>query len=129
MLVVMLATFASPSLGQGLMTTHIWGATDSSLATQHPSSQAATDSPASVSHDDHHRHHHDQHDGQHDDGAQHQDAHGCIGHLFSHMPIGLFGVSTVDIQPQAQPRTTFLRQPVVRMATEPPLRPPKARLS
>lgn len=108
MFIVMLATFTSPSLGLGMVATH------------DQLSHGITSFDAGKWHDDHHHHE------PHDDDAQHQDPHSSIGHLFSHLPISLFGISPLVIQPQAQPEVSFLRQPFVTVALEPPLRPPKA---
>lgn len=111
MFIVMLATFASPTLGWGMVATH------------DQLSHGLIDVHAGEVHDDHHHH-----DG-HDNDPQHQDPHTSIGHLFTHMPAGLFGITSLPIQQQAQPEVTFLRQSVRAVALEPPLRPPKASLS
>lgn len=111
MFIVMLATFASPTLGWGMVATH------------DQLSHGLIDAHAGEVHDDHHHH-----DG-HDDNTQHQDPHSSIGHLFTHMPAGLFGAPPLIIQPSAQPDIFFVRQSVRAVALEPPLRPPKASLS
>jgi hypothetical protein len=110
MFIVMLATFASPTLGWGMVAAH------------DQLSHGLIDAHAGEVHDDH------PHDG-HDSDDQHQDPHSSIGHLFTHMPVGLFNITSLTFQPQAQPETAFLRQSVRAVALEPPLRPPRASLS
>lgn len=108
MFIVMLATFASPTLGLGMVASH------------DQLSHGLTDAHEHEGH-----HHHDEHE----NDTQHQDPHCSIGHLFTHMPAGLFSITSLIIQPQAQPEITFLRQSVRAVTLEPPLRPPKASLS
>lgn len=113
MLIMMLATFVSPTLGWGMVATH------------DQLSHHAADKHAHA-HDWQDDHHH--HDG-HDDNAQHQDPHNSIGHLLTHMPVSLFSVMPLIIQPAAQTQIVFVRQTVRTVALEPPFRPPQASLS
>ena len=110
MLSVMLATFVSPSLSWGMIATHeqlSHGITDIGHEAQHG--------------DHHHGHGHDYHQ----DDDSHQNPHSYIGHLFTHMPVGLFSISTLVIQPPTKSRITFLQHPLVTVDFAPPLRPPK----
>lgn len=102
----MLVTLLSPALGWGMVATH-----------------------EQLSHgvEDHHIDalHHDQHDHDEHHDEDHQQAHSSIGHLFTHMPIDLFIIPTLTIQPQVHPKTSFLRPTFMAVAIKPPFRPPK----
>ena len=108
MFIVMVATFASPTFGWGMVATH------------DQLSHGLAGVPDGEDHGHQHHSHHDEHD------AQHLNPHSSVGHLFTHMPVGIFSMATLPIQPQAQPEIFFLRQSVRAVAFDPPLRPPKA---
>lgn len=105
MFIVMLATFASPTFGWGMVATH--DQLSHGLSGTHVG-------------EDHGGHHHDEHD---------VNPHSSIGHMFTHMPVGLTSITSLAIQPQAQPEPAFLGQSIRVVALEPPLRPPKTALS
>lgn len=109
MLLVMLATFVSPSLSWGLVVTH------------EPSSHGISGSNHEELHGGHiHGYNHDE-----ENDVQHENPHSYIGHLFTHMPAGLFSISTLVIQPQTPSKVAFLQEPFVTVDLAPPLRPPK----
>jgi hypothetical protein len=106
LLLVMLVTLLSPALGWGMVATH----------EQLSHGTASHDIEAAHQHE----HHHDEHS-----GDEHQHPHSSIGHLFTHMPIDLFDITALSIQPQIHLKTSFLRPAFVTVAVKPPFRPPK----
>ena len=105
LLLVMLASFLSPSFGLGLVASH------AQLA--HMTVGVDAD------------HEHGQPGPQHDT-QEHKDAHSSIGHLLTHLSVGLFEMPRLGFSPQVQ--TYFPEQDslVLHRVTQPPFRPPRA---
>jgi hypothetical protein len=106
LLIIMLVTLLSPAMGWGMVASHeqlSHGAESHDIETSH--------------HDEHQQDQHRDED--------HQQAHSSVGHLFTHLPIDLFIISTLAIQPQIHPKTSFMRPAFVTFAVKPPFRPPK----
>ena len=106
MLVVMLASFISPSFGLGMVASH------DQLSHQFIGSEHAD-------------HGHDQ-SGTHHDSPDHQDAHTSIGHLLSHLSISFFELPRMGIPPMAQAELQALDARILPVALQPPFRPPRA---
>ena len=110
MLMVMLASFLSPSFGLGLVASH---------------DQLAHQSIGGVQHAEHdHEHPGPQHDTQ-----DHKDAHNSIGHLLTHLSISFFELPRMGIPPLAQAELPALDARILPVALQPPFRPPRAILS
>lgn len=107
LLVMMLATFLSPSLGWGMVASH----------------EQLSDSITAADNTDF-AHDHD-HPSVPDDSHDHQDAHASIGHLLTHMSVSFFVPFCLDILPVAQSKSPFLHLAVLQADLEPLLRPPR----
>jgi hypothetical protein len=104
LLVVMLATLASPEFGRGLVSSH------DELA------------HASAAHDhDDDAHHHDDDD--------HPDPHTNAGHLLAHMSVGCPGMPALIAPVQAREALSSTEPPVHCGATDPPYKPPRSLLA
>lgn len=105
MLMVMLASFLSPSFGLGLVASH---------------DQLAHMSVGLEHSDDEHGQ-----PGSHD-SQDHQDAHASIGHLLTHMAAGFFKLPRLAIPPQAKAELSAPDALVLHIVPQPPFRPPRA---
>ena len=105
-LLVMLSSFLSPSFGLGMVASH---------------DQLAH---ASVG-QGHADHEHDQPGPKHD-AQDHQDAHSSIGHLLTHMPIGMFEMPHLAFPPLDQALLPIPESLVLSFESTPPFRPPRA---
>lgn len=112
-LLVMLATFLSPSFGWGMVASHdqlehaFAGPEHVSTGHGHPGHDA-TDTQS--------------------DSQDHQDAHTSIGHLLTHMSAGLFEMPRLDIPPRAQAELPAPSTLVLHIVPKPLFRPPRALL-
>ena len=106
MLMVMLASFLSPSFGLGLVASHDQLA-HQSIGVEHTG------------------HDHDQPSSQHD-SQDHKDAHSSIGHLLTHLSISFFELPRMGIPPIAQAELPALDARILPVALQPPFRPPRA---
>jgi len=108
MLLTMLATFASPSFGWGMVTGHI-------------------DVPAG--HDHHHSvmpDHESDHAALPADDADHKDAHTSVGHVLGHMPLNVAASSVTPLVPYGQEKPLFVSPNFPVVGYKPPIRPPRA---
>jgi hypothetical protein len=108
-LLVMLASFLSPSFGLGMIASH----------------DQLAHASVGQGHDQHAGHSHDHPAPQHD-SQDHREAHTSIGHLLTHMPAGFFEMPRLNIPPLAQPEMSVLGILVFHNVANPPFRPPRA---
>lgn len=106
MLMVMLASFLSPSFGLGLVASH--------------------DQLAHQSIDVQHTGHDHEHPGPRHDSQDHKDAHTSIGHLLTHLSVSFFELPPMSIPPMAQAELPALEARILSIALLPPFRPPRA---
>jgi hypothetical protein len=106
MLVVMLASFLSPSFGLGLVASH----------------DQLAHASAGLEHADHDH----QHSGPRHDKQDHQDAHSSIGHLLTHLSVSFFELPPMGIPAMAQAELPTLDARILPVALQPPFRPPRA---
>ncbi len=109
MLMVMLASFLSPSFGLGMIASH----------------DQLAHGLVGLAHAGHnHGHTGPQHDAQ-----DHLDAHTSFGHLLTHMSAGLFEMPRLAIPPLAQAELPLSESLVLNFESTPPFRPPRAVIS
>jgi len=113
---VMILTFVSPSIGDGVVSSH-------HQLPHHAISAHHHDAHASEAHQSH------AHDEGEADNLPTQDAHSSIGHLLSHMPASLFEVPQLTATPLGSSTIAFLADPIPNIKVAPLLRPPKPALS
>lgn len=106
LLMVMIGTFFSPSIGLAMTAAHGQHG--------HAESDAMRD-------DDHERHHEQI-------PHEHHEAHASIGHLLTHLQADLSGDIRFAFEPQAEPALPALQFTLPRSVYEPPYRPPKSAL-
>jgi hypothetical protein len=114
LLVMMLVTFLSPSMGWGTVASH----------------EQLTHATVEIDWEElEHGHSHDNHHSSlPDESHDYQDAHSSIGHLLAHMPASLFETPILDFVQSAQTAPLFIYVPLIERYLEPPLPPPKIAL-
>lgn len=105
LLVVMIGTFLSPSLG--------WGMAASHGQLEH------VDLALSVTEAEHE--HHDE-----DEGHEHHEAHASVGHMLSHLPVDLSSATHLFFGTRSEADLPDLLFSIPHSVFEPPYRPPQA---